>query len=68
MPASLIPLEIIHQLVELNQKVINCEITHPAALAMALEEITIMAWRESQELGGAGSGEIEILPPSLRID
>ena len=48
---SLISNDLIHELVKLNQSIIDQEIIHPSRLALRLEEIAASAWDEAEQLG-----------------
>ncbi len=63
-----ISLELIQSVVELNKKIINKTIVHPATLALALEEIATDAWNQAKELGAVTWQEAEDIQPCLRID
>ncbi|WP_414625194.1 hypothetical protein [Calothrix sp. CCY 0018] len=56
---SLISLDLIHELVELNNLIINEQIIHPTRLALKLEEIAARAWEEARELGVISFEEAE---------
>lgn len=61
-------LELIHQLTELNNKVLDGELRHPGRFALALEDLATDAWNEAREFGETTWKEAEELQPSLRID
>lgn len=60
--------DLIQELVDLNNKILDKTVTHPARLALALEEITAIAWSEAQKNGTISWHEAEDLAPSMRID
>ncbi|GJD16353.1 hypothetical protein RIVM261_013090 [Rivularia sp. IAM M-261] len=47
---TLIPLNLIESLVDLNNKVLNHKIIHPHELAAALEQVAEDAWLEVEKL------------------
>ena len=63
----LISSELVQELVNLNTKVVDGTITHPAKLALALEEIAAIAWDEAKKNGAVTWADIDVAP-SLRID
>lgn len=63
-----ISLELVQSLVDLNNKVLNKTIVHPAKLALALEEIATDAWNQAKELGMPTWTNVEDIQPCLRID
>lgn len=63
---TLIPLDLIESLVELNNKVLNHKIVNPRELAIALDKVAAAAWCEVEKL--ALEQDAENLAPSLRID
>lgn len=60
--------DLIDSLVELNNKIINNVVTHPASLAILLEEIATDAWLEAEMLGAVTWQEAENIQSPLRID
>ena len=65
---SSISIDLIKLVVNLNDKLLNKTISHPAKLALALEEIATDAWNEAKELGTAAWQDVEEIQPCLRID
>ncbi len=63
---TLIPLNLIESLVNLNNKVLGHEIIHPRELAIALDKVAAAAWSEVEKL--AIAEDAQNLAPSLRID
>lgn len=63
---TLISLDLIQSLVNLNNQVLGHEIIHPRELAIALEKTAAAAWSEVEKL--AIEEDAENLAPSLRID
>lgn len=63
---TLIPLNLIESLVNLNNKVLGHEIISVRELAIALDKVAAAAWNEVEKL--ALEQEAENLAPSLRID
>ncbi len=64
----LISSELVQELVELNTKIVDGTIVHPAKLALALEEVAAIAWDEAKKTGTVTWSDIEDVAPSLRID
>lgn len=64
----LISSELVQELVDLNTKIVEGTVTHPAHLALALEEIAAIAWDEAKKNGAVTWADIEDVAPSLRID
>lgn len=64
---SLISNDLIHELVKLNQSIIDEEIIHPSRLALRLEEIAASAWDEAEQLGCTSFELAEGLQPSFQI-
>lgn len=62
---TLISLDLIESLVNLNNKVLNRKIVHPRELAIAIEQIAEDAWLEVEKSALEQSSD---LAPSLRID
>lgn len=65
---SLISVDLLQAVAILNNKILARTISHPAKLALALEEIATDAWNEAKELGGLTWQEAEDMQPCLRID
>lgn len=65
---SLISLELIRQLTQINNKILAGELRHPERLALCLEDLATDAWNEARELGETTWADAEDLQPSLRID
>ncbi|BDA69306.1 hypothetical protein CAL7716_034720 [Calothrix sp. PCC 7716] len=63
---TLISLDLIESLVDLNNKVLNSKITHPRELAIAIEKVAEDAWLEVEKL--ALEQIAADMAPSLRID
>ncbi|BDA68221.1 hypothetical protein CAL7716_023870 [Calothrix sp. PCC 7716] len=63
---TLISLELVDALVNLNIQVLNHKIIHPRELAAALEKVAEDAWLEVENL--ALTQNSDNLAPSLRID
>lgn len=61
---TLISLELVDALVNLNNQVLNHKIIHPRELAAALEQVAEDAWLEVEKL----ALNPDDLAPSLRID
>lgn len=63
---TLISLELIESLVELNNKVLNHKIVNPRELAIAIEQVAENAWLEVEK--SALEQTAADMAPSLRID
>lgn len=63
---TLIPLNLVQSLIDLNNKVLNHKIVYPRELAIAIEKIAEDAWLEVERSALEQTGEN--LAPSLRID
>lgn len=63
---TLISLDLVDKLIDLNNKVLDNKIIHPRELAAALEEVAENAWLEVEKL--ALLQNPDLLAPSLRID
>lgn len=63
---TLISLELVDALVNLNNQVLNHKIIHPRELAAALEQVAEDAWLEVENLALLQNG-LDVAP-SLRID
>lgn len=63
---TLISLDLVDALVDLNNQVLNHNIIHPRELAAALEKVAEDAWLEVEKL--ALLQNPDVLAPSLRID
>jgi hypothetical protein len=59
--------ELIDKIIKLNEEIIAREIYEPAKLAIALGDLSALAWREANAKVDIEQ-QMADLPPSLRID
>lgn len=64
----MISLELINRLAWITSAIVGGDLTHPARLAVMLEDLAADAWNEAKEQGQATWAEVEDLQPSIRID
>lgn len=64
----MISLELINRLTWITSAIVSGDLTHPARLAVMLEDLAADAWNEASEQGQATWAEVKDLQPSIRID